>query len=280
MEVPYQKTPLKLDDAVHLMVTELRRRDPGVPAEAAALLMAQVLLETGRLKALVNYNWGNLTGSYLSSFARPPWFTVTSASSSEMKALHAAMLQGRAPSTFRAYLNATDGLRDYLDALKHGFPSILQAAWFGDPQAFAEAVYTSGYCSDENCRPERTVSSYASLMTEMLEAPEIAALPKVLAGPLSSAPKPVVGSSPDSPCSRLSECGSWSEAILPTLSVASRGQGVRLWQSLLGVPADGYFGPYTQDATRRYQLQEKLKIDGIVGDKTWGAMIAHLKAQP
>lgn len=39
------------------------------------------------------------------------------------------------------------------------------------------------------------------------------------------------------------------------------------------VKVDGYFGPITESWVVKFQEEKKLKIDGIVGPKTWGALL-------
>ena len=58
----------------------------------------------------------------------------------------------------------------------------------------------------------------------------------------------------------------------PTLSPGSRGEEVRRLQRLLGVTADGIFGPLTHAALRRVQRARGLGIDGIAGPETWAAL--------
>ena len=58
----------------------------------------------------------------------------------------------------------------------------------------------------------------------------------------------------------------------PTLARGDRGTYVKLVQGILGVPADGRFGPRTEAAVREFQRwkrPEPLVADGIVGPKTW-----------
>ncbi len=40
-----------------------------------------------------------------------------------------------------------------------------------------------------------------------------------------------------------------------------------------GVAADGVFGPITADAVRTFQTSAGLAVDGIVGDRTWPALV-------
>lgn len=55
----------------------------------------------------------------------------------------------------------------------------------------------------------------------------------------------------------------------PTLRIGSRGKYVRLLQEKLGLDVDGIFGPNTHRAVKRYQQENGLIRDGIVGISTW-----------
>ena len=47
------------------------------------------------------------------------------------------------------------------------------------------------------------------------------------------------------------------------------GQAVEVWQTILGIDADGDFGPTTQAYTIAFQRKMGLTADGIVGKTTW-----------
>jgi hypothetical protein len=51
-----------------------------------------------------------------------------------------------------------------------------------------------------------------------------------------------------------------------------RGGGVRSLQRVVGVPADGVFGPATEAAVKRWQSRHGLTADGVVGPQTRHAM--------
>jgi N-acetylmuramoyl-L-alanine amidase len=53
----------------------------------------------------------------------------------------------------------------------------------------------------------------------------------------------------------------------------SRGSRVRELQKLLGLNADGIFGPATETAVRDFQQKNGLKADGLVGPKTWEILL-------
>jgi len=56
------------------------------------------------------------------------------------------------------------------------------------------------------------------------------------------------------------------------LKIGSKGKNVEIIQSALGLRPDGDFGKMTEDAVRAWQKKNGLKIDGIVGPKTWDMM--------
>lgn len=56
---------------------------------------------------------------------------------------------------------------------------------------------------------------------------------------------------------------------LPVLRKGTDGEFVVKLQELLGIEADGDFGPKTEKAVRAFQKKHKLTADGIVGPYTW-----------
>lgn len=57
------------------------------------------------------------------------------------------------------------------------------------------------------------------------------------------------------------------------LKKGDRGPDVILLQKKLNTIPDGIFGPMTEKAVFRYQLEKNLRVDGIVGPKTWEMLI-------
>ena len=60
-------------------------------------------------------------------------------------------------------------------------------------------------------------------------------------------------------------------AQLPLVKRGSVGRAVMVWQTIVGVEADGEFGPNTHNATVQFQKANGLEQDGEVGPKTWAA---------
>jgi len=70
---------------------------------------------------------------------------------------------------------------------------------------------------------------------------------------------------------RLSQIGVHDQTLMQTLRVGSSGSDVTQWQKIIGVPADGAFGPQTEAATKVWQSSHGLAPDGVVGPMTWSA---------
>lgn len=59
----------------------------------------------------------------------------------------------------------------------------------------------------------------------------------------------------------------------PTVRMGSRGNSVKLLQRLLRIDADGIFGKQTRQAVEKYQKDNSLDADGIVGPLTWKSLL-------
>lgn len=59
------------------------------------------------------------------------------------------------------------------------------------------------------------------------------------------------------------------------LKKGSHGKDVKTLQRILHLYEDGIFGAMTEEAVKEYQRQHGLTADGIVGDKTWAAMLSQ-----
>ena len=72
------------------------------------------------------------------------------------------------------------------------------------------------------------------------------------------------------------DCGALDPKLMPTLRQGSSGEAVVQWQKILGVTADGKFGPATYAATVAFQKKNGLTPDGIVGPMTWTAGLVQV----
>jgi N-acetyl-anhydromuramyl-L-alanine amidase AmpD len=64
---------------------------------------------------------------------------------------------------------------------------------------------------------------------------------------------------------------------MKTLKLNSRGHEVKQLQALLNIIQDGIFGQQTSHAVMQFQLENNLKIDGIVGPLTWSLLLSANK---
>ena len=60
--------------------------------------------------------------------------------------------------------------------------------------------------------------------------------------------------------------------MFPTLKRGSSGPGVAVLQGMLGITADGSFGPQTEAAVKVFQASHGLVADGVVGPMTWAEL--------
>ena len=63
-----------------------------------------------------------------------------------------------------------------------------------------------------------------------------------------------------------------TDAVTQTLREGSKGDLVKRMQAVLGISADGDFGPGTERAVKAWQAKNGLTADGIVGPKTLAAL--------
>ena len=191
-EVPRIRTPISESLAASSLVGALAANGEHPHQREAQLLLAQIWLETGRGSSCNNFNVGNITASdrYDGGAFRPAWFTVSAASSSQMKHLHELMLKGQAPRAFRAYATLEAGMGDYVHQLNTTFQSIVAAARTGDALATATAIKTSRYTPD--IEPASVAKTLDSIAKEFAARGTFAALP--LAG--ASQPPPAAPAAP------------------------------------------------------------------------------------
>jgi len=63
------------------------------------------------------------------------------------------------------------------------------------------------------------------------------------------------------------------------LARGSNGEGVKQVQHALNIPADGFFGPQTEQAVKAFQTAQGLPVDGVVGPRTWAKLLPGEKKE-
>lgn len=118
------------------------------------------------------------------------------------------------------------------------------------------------------------VITVSDLQTVMQQRASGAHGARVSADPLSGSPTDPAPAG--SASSLLASRSLLSTANLGALNTLRRGDGgpdVAFIQHRLGnVKVDGWFGPLTEARVREFQREKDLRVDGVVGIKTWRAM--------
>src|SRR5512138_508504 len=149
-EVPRTKTPLSPSARAAPMESAINAYPTLVPARDYIVALARV--ETGNGASLIANNFGNLSAGgfskgveklYSGDYWRPPWFADST------NALHKKMLDGQAPSAFRAYGSASAGVRAYLGLLASAhYQPLIVAAWRDDVDQWVQQLHDTGYSRD------------------------------------------------------------------------------------------------------------------------------------
>jgi len=113
-----------------------------------SILVGQWAHETGRGKAMLNYNFGGLKGTGPSG-ASTAYQTHEGAGASQIQ------IQDR----FRAYDSAEQGASDYLSLLSRRYPDALQAAGRGDAVGFVQALKSRGYFTGDEGAYTKSVAA-------------------------------------------------------------------------------------------------------------------------
>lgn len=172
-EVPATVTPLAASETAPAFLSAWAQVVGGAPTRTEAeWLLALLWNENARGRAIVQFNWGNLSSSGRSgNFWRPPWFdpavveAMDEPKRSLYRGIHERMLDGQEPSAFQAFADHASGARAWVSALKRNFPSILRAAKRNSAVAMQDAIFQSHYCTSPGCKTN--AASYRSLRDEI-----------------------------------------------------------------------------------------------------------------
>ena len=107
-------------------------------------------------------------------------------------------------------------------------------------------------------------------------APQPAPAPTPVPVPTPTpAPTPPPAPAPtSSPAPTSTPAPTPAERSRPPLRVGDQGDDVEFLQTMLGIVADGDFGPKTLESVKKFQRRNGLADDGIVGRATWAALLA------
>lgn len=174
-EVPRVETPFQEASIAELLRLELHAQGLDPHQDMAALLLAQISLETARGKSCQNHNVGNITTfEGAADYYRPIWFNEGQ-TNPHLIVLHEAMKKNAAPRAFRSFASFGGGVAGYVAAAKH--LSVVEAARTGDAETMA-TVIRSAYAPDA---PPGTGKSLDTLRNEFLKRGLFDPLPKDLA---------------------------------------------------------------------------------------------------
>jgi hypothetical protein len=274
-EVKMTPTVVSESEAERAITAGLPMLGPGaLLRDLAELIMANVWLETGRGKSLMNHNWGNITAgkSWTGDFWRPPWFNKAEVDAlppgtkkDNLLNLHARMLKNEVPSKFRAYPSAQAGLNDYLARLGKEFIRMTEAGKTGDALKFAQAIRDTKYNPD--AEPVSLSRTLTQLVNEFRSRNLFASLPKAPAAsvlPSSSAESPVLSSGGHSVSNPVQ---------LPVLRAGNHGPAVELFRNM----TVGGTGKLIAKEVKTWQLLNGLKDDGVIGPISWNRILSSIQ---
>lgn len=171
-EVPRVETPFQEASIAELLRLELLAQGLDPHRDMAALLLAQIGMETARGHSCQNHNVGNITTTEgAADFYRPIWFEPGQ-TNPHLAVLHDAMLKNAAPRAFRSFADFHGGVAGYVAAAKH--LSVVEAARTGDAETMA-TVIRSAYAPDA---PPGTGKQLDSLRNEFIARGLFDPLPK------------------------------------------------------------------------------------------------------
>lgn len=256
MKVPDRKQQLNPDDVRVAFVHAFAQEFGFLPTEnQTALMMGHSALETLHWRAIHNNNVGNLKPG-----SRWNGDTVEFRCSEILNGVEVFFDPPHPQCVFRAYPSLGEGARDYLrlitrnDGWKAGLLS-------GDPE-----VYNRALSKDQDKGKGYYTASPSKYLTTLKSTFKRYG-GKAVALPGSSLPLPVEPS-----------------PFLPTDAILKRGSYgvlVGVWQRIVNqsfdpsqrVAVTGIFDDPTLKLTLKWQKMNGLKVDGIVGRKSWGKVL-------
>jgi hypothetical protein len=166
------------------------------------------------------------------------------------------------PAGVQNYSDLASAFEAYKETLSdHIYAGVNAAAAGGSPDAFVAAWANSPWGTWQS------TTEAAHDLSEVRTDPAVGQVEVAGTAPAPPTPSPT----PPSPV----------EVTVQVPQLSSQGPGpytqpaqpVRVVQLVVGVTADGKFGPATEAAVKAFQAAHGLAQDGIVGPDTWGALV-------
>lgn len=173
---------------------------------------------------------------------------------------------------FWKHPTAGEGWRKLANVMYVKRPSVLAAAERGDLYGVSAAMRATGYYEGFGKTQADRIANHHKALSGSVRAAS-----NTLGYPMPTGKPTVVEKAKGVVLSLF-------PVTMPTIKRGSRGEAVKDWQRVIGVAADGAFGPITERETVEWQRSHKdaagfdLLPDGIVGPKTWAAATAAMKA--
>lgn len=160
-------------------------------------------------------------------------------------------------SAFRVYNSARDSFLDHGRLLTVNSRYSKAFAYTTDPDRFIREVAKAGYATDP---------MYPAKVITIMRAYNLYQYNRSAPNPTEPAPTP-----PSTPVTGF-----------PTLAYGAKGSKVRTAQLFLRahgskIVADGYYGPKTRDAVRRFQKATRLPITGKIDSTTFAKLTVNVK---
>lgn len=172
----------------------------------------------------------------------------------------------------KSYASTEDGLGATKATLENGlYPHVLAAGVAGDAGSYVNAIANSRWGTWSNDADAQ------SMLASVRNSPAYGAVEVAGTGGSPPAPPPPPPPTPEPPAPPAPPQEVTVE--VPVLHTEGAGpfhqpaQPVRVVQMVVGSPADGRFGPATDQAVRGFQSHHGIAADGIVGPVTWGKIL-------
>ena len=151
---------------------------------------------------------------------------------------------------FRSYPDAASGWKDLAKIMYEDRPSVLEAATAEDTYEVSVAMYETVYYKGFGKTAKERIGNHHKAIMRNLEK-QCRSMGELLPGGVSVPPR--------------------------TIKRGSQGDDVKELQRLLGLVADGMFGPNVEAAVKSFQTEKGLKSDGIVGPASWAMLTVMIE---